>query len=78
MNPGTTKSSPPTWTGVVPQSPGSSPPKRVSHPGEFSSIEQWCRCLVSFRPMEMHHEEIASDSGESCDSSMQLQNPQKR
>lgn len=55
------RNSPPTWTGAGPQSAGSSPPKGVGHPAGFSSIEQWCRCFVSFRPTEMHHEEIASD-----------------
>lgn len=51
--------------------------KGAGHPGEFSSTEQWCRCFVSFRPIETHHEEIASDSGASCDSTIQLRNPQK-
>lgn len=63
----------PTWIGVVPQSPGFSPLKGVGHPGEFSSIEQWCRCFVSFRSTEMHHEEIASESWASSDSTIQLQ-----
>lgn len=53
------------------------PPTPVGHPGEFSSPEQWCRCFVSFRPTGTHHEEIASDFGASCDSTIQLQNPHK-
>lgn len=76
LSPGTTKAL--CLHGLCPPEPWLLSARGVGHPGEFSSIEQQCRCFVSFRPTEMYHEEIASDSWLSCDSTIQLQNPLKK